>query len=133
MGDARATGPIFGIVPISNYEIDATSTTALWPATTTYVMTVPADHIYLFWGGYVDGDVADTIVATIHDADDNIILGPMLSEANCTVGYGYPDPALIHVNMPIPLQAGWYVLLTFGQAQGVGAYASCVCTPILLT
>ena len=133
MGDARAKGTIHGIVPISNYELDATGATALWPATTTYVMTVPADHIYLFWGGYLDGDAAETIVVTIHDADDNLILGPMLSEANATVGYAYPNPSLTNIRMPIPLKEGWYVLLTFGGAQGALAFASCVCTPVLLT
>ena len=133
MGDARAKGTIHSIVPISNYELDATGATALWPADTTYKMEVPANHIYLFWGGYLDGDAAQTIVVTIHDASDNQILGPLLSEANATVGYSYPDPALYTSQMPIPLQAGWYVLLTFGGAQGALAFASCICTPVLLT
>ena len=133
MGDARAKGTIHGIVPISNYEIYTGVSDTYWVDTTHYVVTVPADHIYLFWGGYLDGDAAGTINIYIKDASDNIIMGPMLTEADCRVGYGYPDPALIHVNMPIPLQAGWYVELLYGGAQGAGAFASCVCTPILLT
>ena len=133
MPQSRAGGTVYNIPPISNYEVDATGATALWPATTTYVMTVPADYTYLFWGGYLDGDAAETIVVTIHDASDNQILGPLLSEANATVGYSYPDPSVYTSQMPIPLQEGWYVLLTFGGAQGVLAFASCICTPVLLT
>jgi len=116
--------------PQSNYEKDATGATTLWPATTTYVATVPAGKIWQFWGGYLDGDAAETIVVTIHDADDNQLLGPLLSEANATVGYSYPDPALYTSQMPIPLLAGWYVLLTFGGAQGANAYASCIVTEV---
>ncbi len=132
MGQPHAKGTIYQIPPISNYELDATGATALWPADTTYVMTVPAGYNYLFWGGYLDGDAAETIVVTIHDASDNQILGPLLSEANATVGYSYPDPALYTSQMPIPLLAGWNVLLTFGGAQGAAAFASCICTPVLL-
>ncbi len=116
--------------PQSNYEVDATGATALWSSTTTYTAIVPAGKIWLFWGGYLDGDAAETIVATIHDGSDNLILGPILSEADATVGYSYPDPALYTASLPIPLLAGWYVLLTFGGAQGVGAFASCIVTEV---
>lgn len=116
--------------PQSNWEVDATGATTLWPATTTYVAAVPAGKIWLFWGGYLDGDAAETIVVTIHDGSDNQILGPLLSEADATVGYSYPDPALYTSQMPIPLLAGWYVLLTFGGAQGALAFASCIVTEV---
>ena len=132
MGQPHAKGTVYQIPPIDNYEADATGATALWPATTTYVMTVPAGYTYLMWGGYLDGDAAETIVVTIHNVGDDQILGPLLSEANATVGYSYPDPALYTSQMPIPLKAGDYVLLTFGGAQGAAAFASCICTPVLL-
>ena len=114
---------------VTNYEIDATGATARWADTTHYTAIVPAGKRWFLWGGYQDGDAAQTVVGTIKDASDNILFA-ILSEADATVGYGYPDPALVHVNMPIPMSEGWYLELVYGGAQGAGAYASCVVSEV---
>ena len=120
---------IYSKVPQSNYEVDATGTTALWPDTTHYTAIVPAGKIWWFWGGYQDGSVNGTVVGTIKDGSDNILF-VILSEADATVAIGYPDPALVNVNMPIPMLAGWYLELLYQNAQGAAAYASCVVTEV---
>lgn len=133
MGDARAKGTIYGIVPISHYEIYTDGTNDVyWDDTTHYVVTVPADHNYLLWGGYVDIENAATLDITIKDASDNIIM--YLTDEGAGAGaHHYPDPAICNVKMPIPLKEGWYVEVLFGAAQSTAAFASCVCTPVLLT
>ena len=114
---------------VTNYEKDATGATTLWPDTTHYVATVPTGKRWYLWGGYQDGDAAETIVITIKDEGDNLLF-PLLSEADATVGYAYPDVAVLPLRRPIPMKTGWYLEIVYGGAQGANAYASCVVSEV---
>lgn len=119
---------IWSKVPVSNYDIDATAG-GLWTSTTTYRVTAAAGKVTWFWGGYYKGNTANTVVIQMHDAADGILMS-LLSEANGSTGFGYPDPALHTCQMPIPMLGGWYIEATAGAAQDSSAYASCVTTEV---
>jgi len=114
-------------IPTSNYDIDATGG-GLWTDTTHYRVTIPTGKIGWLWGGYYKGNTANTVVISLKDAANALLMGPLLSEANGSTGHHYPDPALVNIKMPIPLLAGWYVEAVAGAAQDGTAYASCIIT-----
>jgi len=116
-------------IPTSNYAEDATGG-GLWLDTTHYRVTVPTGKIYWLWGGYYKGNTANTVVISLADVDDNPLMGPLLSEANGSTGFHYPDPALVNLKMPLPLLAGWYIEAVAGAAQDATAYASCIVTEV---
>lgn len=113
-----------------NYELDATGGTALWPADTTYVATVPAGKRWWLFGGGFFMDVSSTSSVRVFNAADEIVL--LLHAAGAATGaQAYPATTGAAGNMgsgsgPFPMDAGGYVQITFGTAQTTGAYASCL-------
>ena len=112
---------------LNNYEADATGGT-LWTSTTTFKCTVPVGKRWEFLFGYHKRDVSSTALVEIRDVSDDII-GSLDYQGAATAGVGYPNTSAGNNTLPkgrVVLDVGEYILITFGTAQGVGAYASCV-------
>ena len=108
---------------IDNYNADATGG-GTWVSTTHYTVVVPAGKRWFFIGGFAKNDVNATMFIAVYDAGDNT-LGFLLDEAATTTGKSYPEPDF-QIGAQWVLDAGEYIQLTCGAAQGAGAYCSCV-------
>ncbi|MEE9540567.1 MAG: hypothetical protein V3V85_03615, partial [Candidatus Thorarchaeota archaeon] len=91
---------------------------------------VPTGKRWYLLGGTTNRDVSGDLVIVCLDTSGNVIL-ELQYEAAGTGSATWPsasNSARHHsgVGRPMVLDAGEQVDLTFGAAQGAGAYASCV-------
>lgn len=115
---------------INHFEADATGATALWPDTTHYRAECPASKRWFLIGGICKRDAAQTATVTIRDSSDNMILYLEFQGA-ATATFVYPSRSAGSLNWTIAhtgivIDAGEYIEILFGGAQGAGAYASCI-------
>lgn len=118
-----------GGVILGNFIIDATDTGAgndKWTSTTVQTWTVPADKTWYFIGGTVLNSADATVVVVIQDKTPKTIYQLCsIAAPGAATRVQYPDSDIAYVHRPIPLPAGWSILLTMGAAQGAAAEASC--------
>ena len=115
----------------SLYIVDATDNGAgndKWTSTTIQSYTVPDAKRWYLYGGTVTRDTATgtaTLDVSLYDPDDNLVL--ILDQAaNGTGITTYPDATYTgELNFPLPMNPGWYVKITIGEAQGAAAAATC--------
>lgn len=115
------------------YIEDATdngATNAKWTSTTEQEYTVPAGKRWLVLAGSVTRDANETLAVYFKDASDKLIL-QLISEGAATGYCGFfSDGAntLMRHKFPFPLvmDAGEYIHIVAGGAQGAGAKASLV-------
>ena len=113
---------------VNNYDVDATAG-GLWTSTTTYQATCPAGKRWFLIGGVVSNSASGTTLAQVHDAADAVIHQLAVIAASTGVKpYPNQNSSADHMQIPTPIvmDAGEYVLVTCGVAQGAGAFASCV-------
>jgi len=110
---------------INNYAADATGG-GLWTSTVAFRVTVPASKRWFVVGGYVLRDASATMNVRLFDSSDNII--HQYDVQSAATGYSnWPTGAATSSTVQrFPLDAGEYLQITFGAAQGAGAYASAV-------
>lgn len=113
---------------LNNYEDDATSGT-LWTSTQTFEVVVPTDKRWFVLGGQVTRDVSSTVIITARDAADKIIT--MIYSAGAGTGTNaWPNTvasaSTYPFAVPLILEAGEYIYMAFGTAQGATAHASCM-------
>ena len=114
---------------IDNYAADATGG-GLWTSTTTYEVTVPAGKRWFLLGGVIKPDTSATTSTTAYNAADEPLykIGYQAAGTNLqamlkqTADYNHANPH----GHPLVLDAGDYVDVEFGAAQGASAYCSCV-------
>ena len=120
-----------------NYYIeDATDNAATnlkFDSTTEQKYTVPSGKRWYLIGGVVNRDVSKTLTITACDTSDKIIHSVAFASAG-TGKHNYPTGVAGTANLhrPIILDAGEYIHIVFGDAQGAGAYASCVVIEVTL-
>lgn len=122
---------LLGGKKVNNYIEDATdnaATNAKWTSTTAQEYTVPVNKRWFLLYGNVLRDASSTCRIAIYDASDDIIghLGMYAAAADFAP---FPCQATATFSMAaglIILDAGEYVGITCGSAQGSGAYATCV-------
>jgi len=89
-------------------------------AVTTHTFTVPANTRWEVYGLYIERDANATLDIELYNAA-NVLLGEWLSQAagtsNITVGLVTTGGVNFHMNAKIPLEAGWYIKVTWGAAQ----------------
>lgn len=112
---------------VNNYEADATSGT-LWTSTQTFEAVVPGGKRWFVLGGQVTRDVSSTVIITSRDIADKII--HMIYSAGAGTGTNsFPNTVASASTFPfaepLRLDAGEYILMSFGTAQGATAHASC--------
>lgn len=113
---------------LNNYVEDATTN---WDSTTEHILTVPANKRWIILGGVVNRDVSTgtaSLTITLHDSSDNII-GLLLFLGDGTGQIAYPNPVedkRIMSFSKLVLDANEYVKFVIGEAQGAGAYLSCM-------
>lgn len=112
-----------------HYISDATDNAATnekWTSTTVQSYTVPDKKRWWLYGGHVKRDANETLNVAVYNAADELVLY-LLDEAAATTYSHYPDDSVgaEKIVWPIPMEAGWYVKITCGGAQGAGATASC--------
>lgn len=105
----------------SDYSADATST---WDSTTNKKYTVPAGERWFLYGGTVTRDANQTLIVTVKDASDQTVI-QLDSQGAGTGLTAYPNQASTGaIVFPLPMDAGYYVDITCGGAQGAGAIAT---------
>lgn len=118
------------MVMLSYYIVDATDAAAgnaKWDSTTVQTYTVPDNRVWYFYGGSVLNSVDATVTVNLHDAADNIVLGlASIAAPGAATRVQYPDSDIGYVHRPIKMQAGWYIKITMGAAQGAAATATCL-------
>lgn len=112
---------------VDNYEEDATSGT-LWTSTTTFKVICPSTKRWFLIGGAAFRKQSSTMSAQIRNGADKVILYLGEHAAGATIcGYPATTGGLTGVPTTMPvLDAGDYVLLTFGTAQDSDSWATCV-------
>jgi len=118
---------------VNNYIEDATdnaATNAKFTSTTTQEWTVPTGKRWFVLGGNFNWNVSATAIFQAHDSSDKII-GTLMKTTAITGDH--PWPSILSSVMvsgdhasPWILDAGEYVKVTAGAAQGATATASCV-------
>lgn len=108
---------------VSNYEKDATGATALWPTDKLYKVICPVGKRVYLLGGSIYRAVSSTLVVTVKDASDDIIMY-MSYKAAATGNTGFPESAFTG-NAQIILDDGEYISAVFGTSQNANSYASC--------
>ena len=110
---------------VDNFEEDATGATAKWPDTTHYKAEVPLGKRWFLLYGSFYRDANQTANVQILNAADKTV--GYLGSYGATTGIaGYPLYSSTSVPECIILDAGWYIYITFGGAQGANAYATAV-------
>lgn len=90
--------------------------------------TVPSGRRWALYGGVVTRDAntgTATLDVSLYDAAGHLVM--VLDQAIAGTGTdSYPDPTYTgYLNFPLIMNAGWYVLITIGEAQGATAAATC--------
>lgn len=106
---------------VNNYLSPASA----WDSTTAHHYVVPADKRWILLYGIVNLDASGTLSVYVRDAADKIV-GLLATYAAGTGVKAYPIDAYWSGDGPIVLDAGEYIRLVCGAAQGAGAYSSCV-------
>lgn len=118
---------------VNNYITDATDVGAgnlKFDSTTEATFTVPAGKRWFLIAGSMNRDANTWAVVDFYDSADKNIM--RLAECSPATGRtGYPNNSAVnamegHKAIPMILDAGEYIKLTFGAAQGAGANASCL-------
>lgn len=98
---------------------------AKFDSTTDQTYAVPASTRWYFFGGVVNRDANETLTIYLQDSSTNNIL-QLASEAAGTGITAFPTTASTgNFVLPIVMDAGDIIQITFGGAQGAAAYASC--------
>lgn len=98
-----------------------------WKSTTVQEYTVPAGKMWWFYGGSVKNNVDATVTVDIYNSADKVILGlASIAAPGAGVRVQYPDSDIGYVSRPIPIEAGSYVNILMGAAQGATAEATCL-------
>lgn len=113
---------------LNHHEVYAGSGTDYWTSTTAFKVIVPTGYRAFVLGGYVEREVSGTVTVKAYDVGDNIIAS-MDYQAAATGSSTWPtntdSTAMLGCGgYPIILDAGEYVLVTFGAAQSTAAFAS---------
>ena len=115
---------------LENYIVDTGDLGAgndKWTSTTVQSWTVPAGKMWWFYGGSVKNNVDATVTVDIYNDADKIVLGlASIAVPGAGVRVQYPDSDIGYVQRPVPMEAGWYVKLVMGAAQGAAAEATCL-------
>jgi len=118
-------------VPVENYIVDATdngATNAKWTSTTVQSYTVPSEKVWYLYGGHVNRDTSTgtaTLLVDVYNDGDKLVMR-LDSQADATGVTGYPNATYCGgIIFPIPMEEGWYVKITIGEAQGAAATATC--------
>jgi len=117
---------LIGARKLDNYAKDATAG-GLWTSTTTFRVTCPVGKRWFFVGCTSYRDAAATKMARIYDVSDNVLQQVYVDAA--TTGIACFPSTVVGVTVltpliPFVLDATDYIELTFGAAQGAGAFAS---------
>jgi len=111
---------------LNNYEVYGAGAGPLWTSTTNYKAVVPAGKRWFLYGGVVFRSASATASINVYDAADKKIY-TLGSHAAATGICHYPEAENTgSLAFPIPLDAGEYVDITLGAAQGATAYGTCV-------
>lgn len=115
---------------VENYIIDTGDTGAgndKWTSTTVQSYTVPASKRWLLYGGVVHTDANATVdVVLYNDADKTLLYLADHAAAGAAAYEEFPVGTQVPTVFPIPMEAGWYVKITCGAAQGAAAEATCL-------
>ncbi len=109
------------------YIADATDNAATnekFTSTTVQDYIVPAGKRWFVIGGNINRDASQTVTVDFYDSSDNRILRG--DSRGAGTGITEWPSANYDAYFPVPLDAGEYVKLTFGGAQGAAAWATCV-------
>jgi len=110
---------------LNNYEIDpVTGLKVLWTSTTEYKAVVPIAKRWFVMGGLANRNVSSTVNVRVHNSSD-AIFGTLAIVTAAAGPATYPSAAFF-IGTPWVLDAGEYVLISFGTAQDAGSYCSCV-------
>lgn len=111
-----------------NYYIaDATDNAAgnlKFDSTTGQHYICPTGKRWFLYGGVVYRDANETLNILIRDSSDRVV-SYLCDEAAGTGYKHYPTSLIGYFTRPQVLDAGEYVDITFGGAQGAGAKATC--------
>ena len=123
-------GPNHG-APLEQYIVDATDTGAgndKWTSTTVQSYIVPTGFAWWLIGGHVNRDTQTgtaTLLVQIFNGANKLVL-QLDTQTNATGTTPYPNSTSTGaINFPFFMEAGWYVKVTVGEAQGALATASC--------
>ena len=115
---------------VENYIVDATDNGAgndKWTSTTVQSYTVPDNKRWFFIGGSVLNSVVATVTVDLYNNDDKVVLGiASIAAPGAATRVQYLDSDIGYVHRPIPMEAGWYIKITMGAAQGAAAEATCL-------
>lgn len=114
---------------VTNYAVNATVATAWWISTTVYRAIVPAGKRWFVFGGSFNKDVSSTVTVAIYSKTPTLEQQLDVQAAAQYVGTWPSTVSTVAIQQRPPfwvLDAGEYVQLTFGTAQGAGAYATCM-------
>lgn len=109
---------------VDTYEVYAASGTTYWSSTTTYEATVPVSKRWYFLYGMVDPDASATVAVHVKNSADKI-LTLLTNVAAGTAIISVPNTVASSTTLNpdglIVMDAGDYIGVTFGAAQGTGA------------
>lgn len=127
---ARFPHNILSAPLVENYIVDTGDLGAgndKWTSTTVQSYTVPAGKRWFLYGGVVHTSANATVDVVLYNESDEIVLYLADHAAAGAAAYEeYPTTMIGNVLLPIPMDAGWYVKITCGAAQGAAAEASCL-------
>ena len=96
-------------------------------STTQHDFTVPTGKRWIVLGAMVKPDASATVNVTWRDSSDNL-LAYLISVGAGTANLAWPHTTTTNHFTPgwhIILDAGDYIRIAFGAAQGAGAYIAC--------
>ena len=115
---------------VDNYIIDTgdlAATNLKWTSTTVQTYEVPASKRWLLYGGVVTRDTSTgTATLVVNLTDGTNVLMNLATEADATGTTSLLADIPGDYVMPLIMDAGDQVVITFGEAQGAAAAATCV-------